>query len=440
MKSVFISDLLVDENKIGTEVTMHGWCKSKRDYGGIVFVNITDSTGNMQVIFNRDNFSPNDYERIKKISKETAIKVVGLLQQGKESFDIVASSYQIIGESTISLSPSPRDNIDIFNPDLQEYLMSNKHFYIRNEKNIAILKFRSLLMAKVRDWFEENRFIEITAPILTPTLLYEDGSALFLDIHGQKVFLTQCVGFYLESAVHAFERIYNIGPSFRGEEGRSKRHLMEYWHIKAELAFCDFEGIVSTVESLISYVNAFCLEKNIQEIISPLDIKICTDGLDPPFPRIDYAEAINYLQKKGCDIEFGKSLGSDEEAILSFLYDKPFWVVGIPRTIEPFPYSINPLDTRRTMTADLIASNGYGELLGVAEKIYLPEMLDERMIEKNKFSDERYDWLKDLRQYGCVPHAGFGMGIERLIRWLLDIPHVRDTIPFFRTFGRKIEP
>lgn len=292
----------------------------------------------------------------------------------------------------------------------------------------------------IHQWFRQHGFIEIHAPVLTPTPLYDDRTPIALEVHGQHVYLTQCVGFYLEQAVHAFEKIYNIGPSFRAEESRSKRHLMEYWHIKAELAFVDFEGLATTVEQFIHDVSQQCTTEGIH-LAKVIGTELCQDGLKMPFPRIDYCEAVNWLKARGCDIEFGKSLGSDEETLLSNRFgDSPFWVVGIPRSIEPFPYVIDSNDPRRTKTADLIASHGFGELLGIAEKIHTLSMLDERLIEKGKAGDARYEWLRELRQYGCVPHGGFGLGLERLIRWLLQVPHVRDTIPFHRAFGRRIYP
>ena len=248
------------------------------------------------------------------------------------------------------------------------------------------------------------------------------------------------MGFYLEQAVHSFEKIYNMGPSFRAEESRSKRHLMEYWHIKAELAFTDFESLAKIVETLIHDITQQCIYEG-SKLAETIGTSVCSHGLKVPFPRIDYLEAVQWLHDQACDIEPGKSLGSEEEALLSQRFgDTPFWVVGIPRTIEPFPYVIDSADICRTKTADLIASKGFGELLGIAEKIHLPEMLDERLKEKGKAGDPRYEWLRELRQFGCVPHGGFGMGLERLIRWLLQIPHVRDTIPFHRAFGRRIHP
>ena len=281
--------------------------------------------------------------------------------------------------------------------------------------------------------------MEVTAPILTPVPLYEDGSALSLHINGEKVFLTQCVGYYLESAVHAFERVYNIGPSFRGEESRSKRHLMEYWHIKAEAAFGTLEDIITLVEDVIASLTNACRACG-EETTKVLGTAYSLEGCVQPFPRMKYRDAIMYLQKKGCDISFGKGLSSVEEEILSRDYDGPFWIVGIPRVVEPFPYVIDPDDPEVTRTADLIAPRGYGELLGVAEKIVGLPMLQERMKEKGKLDDKRYEWIRELRGFGPVPHIAFGMGVERLMRWLLNIEHVRDAIPFPRTFRRSVYP
>jgi len=303
---------------------------------------------------------------------------------------------------------------------------------------MAILKFRHILMSHMRQWFSENQFIEINAPILTAVPLYDDSSAMKINIKGENAFLTQCVGYYLEAAVHAFERVYNMGPSFRGEESRSKRHLMEYWHIKAEIAFGNLEDIIKMVEDIIVYLTQKCQQET--ELIQTLKTEFCLDGLKVPFKRISYEDAINYLQKKGFKIKFGIGLGSKEEEELSNMFDGPFWVTNIPRVVEPFPYVVHPQDDRVTMVADLIASNGYGELLGTAEKIYDLKMLDERLQNKGKLDDPRYEWIREVHQMGCVPHSAFGMGLERLIRWLLNIPHVRDTIPFPRIFRRKIMP
>jgi len=422
-------------------VVFYGWVKTRRQHKHVVFLDVTDSTGTVQCVVKADNNPA--FELARHMSQETAVKITGVITntgKANPAREISVHNIEVVGVSTINVSPHPRGDIDIQDPRMQKHFLDKRHFYLRNEKFAAILKFRHILTRIVHQWFNENGFIEIHAPVLTPTPLYDDRTAMVIKVHGQDVYLTQCVGFYLEQAVHAFEKIYNIGPSFRAEESRSKRHLMEYWHIKAELAFVDFEDMASVVERFIHDVSGQCVREG-HELANIIGTTICGDGTKTPFPRINYDEAVEWLKMQGSDIEFGKSLGSDEETLLSQRFgETPFWVVGIPRSIEPFPYMIDAADIRRTKTADLIASRGFGELLGIAEKIHSLAMLDERLTEKGKAGDSRYEWLRELRQYGCVPHGGFGMGLERFIRWLLQIPHVRDTIPFHRAFGRRIDP
>ena len=440
MKTVYAVDILRNPPE-GTTVEFYGWVKTRRRHNCAVFLDIADSTGTVQCVAEVGNKLA--FETARYICRETAVKVTGILAKtGRPDppKELRIQEIEVIGQSTISVSPYPRASIDILDPKLQEQLLSKRHLYLRNDKIIAILKFRDILTRIVHQWFHEHGFIEIHAPVLTPTPLYDDHSPIAVRVHNQDVYLTQCVGFYLEAAVHALEKIYNLGPSFRAEESRSKRHLMEYWHVKAELAFVNFEDLAFVVEQFIRDVSEQSVREG-REFAKVIGTEICSDGLKVPFPRIDYAEAVKWLKAQGSDIEFGKSLGSDEEAQLSQRFGcTPFWVVGIPRSIEPFPYVIDSTDKLRTRTADLIASRGFGELLGIAEKINTLSMLDERLAEKGKAGDVRYEWMRELRQYGCVPHGGFGMGLERFIRWLLQIPHVRDTIPFHRAFGRRIGP
>lgn len=438
MKQLYISDLLMHGGN--AEVVLPCWLRSRRASGGIHFLDVVDSTGTVQVVVERDNLSADDFALAPRIALESAIEVRGnLVRHSNKPREISARSIRVIGEAVLPLSPLPRSPIDIFDTKHANHLLKNRHLYLRNPKVMAILKFRSLLLSRVRQWFEKEGFMEMDAPILTPVALYDDGSAISVDVKGDKVFLTQCVGYYLEAAVHAFERVYNMGPSFRGEESRSPRHLMEYHHIKAEVAFADLEDIIRVVEDLISFVTQVCWNEG-GDLVNTVETKMCLDGLQTPFPRISYEDAILHLQGKGFSIKYGEGLSGPEELELSGLFQKPFWVTGIPRTAEPFPYCIDPADPRVTRTADLIATNGYGELLGVAEKIHDLPMLDERMAEKGRAGDPRFEWIREVHQLGCVPHAAFGMGVERLIRWLLNIPHVRDAIPFPRIFRRTISP
>lgn len=439
MKKLYVSDLLqISGSEI--EIELCGWLCAKRSYKKVVFLDICDSTGKIQAIVSENEVSSEKLRFAKGLTIESAVLVRGKLIKSSSKKEILANEIVLIGGVAKNFTPHPRSNIDIFDESFMIHMLNNRHIYLRNPKAMAILKFRDFLMYYIREWFHSNRFTAIDAPILTPVPLYEDGTALPINIRNEKIFLTQCVGYYLEAAVHAFEKVYNIGPSFRGEESRSKRHLMEYWHIKAEVAWANLEDIIDVVEQIITYLTNKCKDGT-AEIFSVLGTSLCIDGLKTPFPRISYGESIKKLKQRGYSIDFGKSLGSKEEAELSRIFPgTPFWVTGIPRSIEPFPYVIDPSNPQITKVADLIASNGYGELLGTAEKISNLDMLDERLKEKGKFGDPRYTFVRDVHQVGCVPHAAFGMGVERLIRWLLNIPHVRDAIPFPRTFKRKVSP
>jgi len=465
MKNLYVKNLLRGNQREGSQVALLCWIKARRDLGQIVFLDLCDSTGTIQAIAYEKQLLNISSEHVQNQAQttqeqnktkmatplvavaniargtplESAIKAIGVLQKGKKGFEIHLTGLEIIGRACPILSPRPRSNFNVLDSKMADHILTNRHLYLRNEKIAAILRYRHMMMNAIRDWLDEKEFVEITAPILTPVPLYEDKTAISLCIHGEHTFLTQCVGFYLESAVHSFEKVYNIGPSFRAEESRSKRHLMEYWHVKAELAWVDLDDLISLVEDLISHIVQFS-QTSCGQAFEILNTTLNTDGLAVPFPRIRYSEAVERLHQLGISFEFGASLGSYEETALSKQFVSPFWIINIPRSIEPFPYAIDKIDYRVTRTADLIASRGYGELLGAAEKIHTIEEIDERMEEKGKTDDIRYEWLRELRQYGCVPHGGFGMGVERCIRWLLKIPHVRDTIPFPRIFRRKIAP
>ena len=441
MKTLYIKQLY-SEKKVGLTVELLCWLKGRRHHGSVIFLDLADSTGSIQAVLSKKESRQDVFEIADKVPLESAIMVKGEVvidAKNSKKMEIRVYHLEVIGEATINMSPQPRSDFDIFDPSLTRHLLSKRHVYLRNPKVMAIMRFRHLLMSHMRNWFNTNGFIEINAPILTPVPLYEDETAMSIIVNDERVFLTQCVGYYLEAAVHAFERVYNMGPSFRGEESRSKRHLMEYWHIKAELAFGNREDIMALVEQIIKYLTEKCHESSV-ELLETLGTKMCLDGLKIPYERIDYEDAIRKLQNQGADIEFGDSLSSAEEETLSRLFKGPFWVVGIPRDVEPFPYVVDASDTRKTMVADLIASRGFGELLGVAEKIHTLEMLDERMKDKGKLGDPRYEWVREVHQLGCVPHIAFGMGVERLIRWLLNMSHVRDAIPFPRIFRRKVYP
>lgn len=439
LKQLFTNDYLnPNTTPDGTAVELMGWIKARRRHRSLVFIDVTDSRGTIQVVLSRPVFDDEVYHFICSTPVESAVKVCGVVQTtASGQREIAANMFEVISVDTLGLHPQPRAGFNIFDEASAAHIIANKAVYLREPHYMAILKFRAKLMRIVREWFELNGFMEFDAPIVVLAPLYDDSTAMKINVHGQDAFLTQCAGFFLEAATMAFERVYNMGPSFRGEESRSKRHLKEYWHIKAEMAFGDRDDIIAIVESLLSYVYGRIPELCAEEM-EFLGAHLFPGDFAAPFARITYEDAVAHVRTKGSDTVIGVGITTKDEEELAKLFDGPFWVMGIPRNVEPFPYVIDEANPTVTKVADLIAPRGYGELCGVAEKIFDPAMLEARMEEKGKLGDPRYDFVVDVHNAACVPHIAFGMGLERLLRWLLDIPHVRDTIPFPRSAGRNI--
>lgn len=430
MKKLYVKD--IEKLKTGSPIELYGWISRLHLLKNLLFIDIADSTGKIQTIIEAQN------KDIPKIKPEDAVYVEGKLKITKGKREIHAKKIQLVGTGSKGLTPSPRSNFDIFDPKLSNFLNKNRHLYIRNPKMIHIMRMRHVLLEDIRKWFSKNGFIELNAPILSQNTLYDEESAISLKINNRKVFLTQCVGYYLEASVHALEKVYNIGPSFRAQESHTKRHLMEYWHVKAEIAFTDLEDMIDLVEKFLYQI--FKSMGKINEENQKILGKKIPNPPKIPFPRISYEDAIKYLNKNGSKVKFGDHIGPDEEAILQKKFKNgAYWITGNARSIEPFPYSLDLSNEKTVKTADLII-NGYGELLGVAEKISDIDMLMDRMKEKKRHKDKRYDWIREVHQMGPIPHAAVGMGLERLMRWLFGIPHVKDAIPFPRSFRRTVYP
>jgi asparaginyl-tRNA synthetase len=438
LKRAFVTDLLGYPTP--TEVKFQGWVSKKRHRGGIVFLDLCDRTGFVQAVAEKETLPGDVFKKIVYVPLESCVEVSGILQSHRQKArEISIRDISIIGAASKQISPQPRGNVNVFDPALAEHLLSNRHIYLRNPQIAAILQFRDLVKREFRRWFAENGFIELDAPILTPVPLYEDRTAMPIEVHGERIFLTQCVGYYLDAAAEALERVYNMGPSFRGEESHSKRHLMEYHHVKAELSSGNLEDVIRLVEEMLAEVTIRCAE-GAKPLMANIKTSLSLDAARIPYDRISYRDAIKWLQGQGHAIKFGKSIGSEEETMLGDLFTGPFWIFGPPRLTEPFPYVINDSDPETVNVADLIAPRGFGEILGTAEKIHDLKMLDERLREKGKFGDPRYEWIRELHKCGCSPHIAFGMGLERFIRWILGLPHVRDAIAFPRIFRRRVYP
>ncbi|MBO5341200.1 MAG: hypothetical protein J6A73_00790 [Lachnospiraceae bacterium] len=433
MKKYYIADILNNNVPNIKNIEIYGWICANRKHKDVTFFKVEDSTGRIDLVVNNNLVSF-------QLNNEQSVYCTGVLSDDLKGNKLVeVGMIKLIGDVNCELSPGARSNIDVFSEKNANKIVKNKHLYIRNQSFVGILKARNLVIEAVRSWFHENGYCDVTAPILTPILLYEKETGIEVSIKNQNVFLTQCVGFYLESAVHSLEKVYNIGPSFRGAESVSKRHLMEYWHIKSELAFCGFEEYFDVVEDLICYTTKYIKEHGGEELATMIGTTFCDDGMQTPFPRISYDDVVLLLNEKGIGFQYGKSLNDKSEKFLSEYFGKPFWITYKPKGIEGFPYRECKDNSNLTMTADLIASKGLGEILGIAEKITDIDELRKRLEEKGKLYDE-YKWFCDIREYGTVQHCGLGMGLERYIRWLFNMNHVKDVIPFPRRINQKIYP
>jgi len=418
---------------------LRGWLNRRRRHGAISFLDVKNQMGQTQVVADSSVLSHEDVVTLNRLPLESGLSLLGAWRtfNGVQEFRVmqVESTYPA---SMTTARPSVATPKPLVAGMAIDQTLKERHLQIRNPITVAALKARHRVHSFIADWLRNEGYVEIHAPILTQLPLYEDKTAIGISVHGQDLFLTQCVGYYLEAAVHGLERVYNIGPSFRAEDSKSPRHLVEYWHVKVEAAWFDINNIIEFSERLVTaaseYVVTHCrdLAADMKTNLTPVPSR--------PFDQISYREVIRQVRRAGGDVKFGDHIGPREEALLWEFSDRPFWVVGNPRSLEPFPYRIDPCDPEVTITADLVIPAGYGELLGVAEKITDEDELTERMLEKHKDPDGMYRWLVDIRRYGCVPHCGMGMGFERLLRWLFQARHVRDFVAFPRIFGRPYWP
>ncbi|HEY85200.1 MAG TPA: asparagine--tRNA ligase, partial [Chloroflexi bacterium] len=327
-----------------------------------------------------------------------------------------------------------------------EFLMENRHLWIRSRKQWAVLRIRATIMRQLRRWLDDNGYLEMSTPIFTPAA-GEGTSTLFeVDYFGEQVFLAQTGQLYNEANIFSFGKVYAFGPTFRAEKSKTRRHMTEFWMLEPETAYQDLDGLMDMQEQLISDVAQQVIKKNRAELeILGRDISVL-ERITPPFPRVSYDEALEKLAeiraetkdpelKKLLEIEWGSDFGSPHETELTKLYDRPIFVYGYPTACKAFYMEPWPDRPDVSKSVDLLAPEGYGEITGGSERISDPALLLER-IEHDKLPEEAFKWFVDLRRYGSVPHSGFGLGVERTVAWICGIPHIRETNPFPRTLGR----
>lgn len=412
------------------EVELRGWLYNMRSSSKLHFLQLRDGSGTIQCVVFKGDVSTETFERCGELTQESAVVVRGNVKEDERSplgYEIAVTDVKCIGEAgDYPIGPKSHG---------VAFLMENRHLWLRSTRPHAILRIRAQILEACRAFMAEGNFTPIDAPILTPAAC-EGTSTLFeTDYFGDNAYLTQSGQLYMEAAAMAFGKVYCLGPTFRAEKSKTRRHLTEFWMLEPEIAYCDLDEDMAVAEGLIAYIVERVLDRCQEEFKVIERDPAPLEQIARPFPRVAYDEAIESLQQTGSDIEWGQDLGGDDESVLSKQFSSPVLIHRYPHQVKAFYMKRDPEDARLALCVDVLAPEGYGEIIGGGQREDDLETL-EAGIRQHGLPKEAFEWYLDLRRYGSVPHAGFGMGIERVVAWICGLQHVRETIPFPRTLQR----
>src|SRR5881296_3226452 len=413
----------------GKEVELRGWIYRTRSVGGKAFVVVRDATGTVQVAISRDAVPAEAFAAAQKALIESAIVVHGKVVEDKRApggFEIRADDFKVVHFA---------EKFPIQEDLSEEFLLDVRHLWVRSQRMTTIFRIRHTTFGAVHEYFRDQGFWEASPPMITPAGS-EGGATLFaMEYFGRKAYLTQSWQLYAEALVLAMEKIYYIGPSFRAEKSRTTRHLTEYWHAEMEQAWAGMDEVIKHAEGVISHACQRVAEERPREVEALGRTPDFLRAVKPPFDRMRYDDALKFLRSKGMEIEWGKDLRTLEERSLTEGKSKPVVVTHYPQVSQAFYKRRDPEDPKYVLAFDVIAGDDVGEVVGGSERETDLEVLTKSLRDQGE-DPKAYDWYLDTRRYGNVQHAGFGMGVERLIQWVLKLPHIRDAIPFPRTPAR----
>lgn len=423
-----ISEIL-DDTFVGKEVSVRGWVYRSRSSGKLSFIVLRDSSGIVQVLANAEELSTEKYRDISNLTVESSLEITGILKKDKRAvtgYEINVKDFKIYQRN---------ESFPITKDQSEELLLDNRHLWIRSREFASVLKVRSTVFKAFSDFFEKEGYYQVQTPFMVSTAT-EGGSTLFkVPFFDEVVSLSQSAQFYLESLIFSLEKVYTIAPSFRAEKSRTWRHLTEYWHGEIEVAWIGNEGLMEVEEKMIEYILSVVLKENEEDLkLLGRDPEMLRK-IKPPFRRIKYSDLIKEAQAWGMKIKYGDDLGADEEREIMSHFDTPIFVTHFPTELKTFYHMPNPENPSEILCNDLLAPEGYGEIIGGGERIWELDVLSSRMKEANLNVDDYY-WYVDLRKYGSIPHAGFGLGLDRLTMWILHLQNIKDSIPFPRTVRR----
>ena len=416
---------------VGEVVTLKGWATHLRSSGKIRFVVLRDGTGLAQGVMVKGRLPEADFAAFDRLTLESSLTLTGLVKAeprapGGYELEVTGLTPLFIAQE-YPIAPKEHG---------VGFLMDHRHLWLRSPRQQAILRIRDEVARACRDFFYDQGFTLVDTPILTPTAC-EGTTTLFETnyLDRGKAYLSQSGQLYLEAAAMALGKVYCFGPTFRAEKSKTRRHLTEFWMVEAEVAFFTLEDVMQLAEALVRALTLKVLENQGEALhILERDLKPL-EALDGPFPRLSYAEALESLKEKGVEVPWGEDFGGDEETVLSQLFDRPVLLHRYPLSCKAFYMEADPLDPRLALCVDVLAPEGYGEIIGGSQRVAGLDILLGRLAE-HQLPQEPLEWYLDLRRYGSVPHSGFGMGIERVVAWLCGLKHVRETIPFPRLLDR----
>jgi len=416
---------------VDSEVTIRGWVYNWRKKGKLRFIILRDGFGYLQCVVFRPEVEDGVWECAVALTQESSVAVTGRLaadDRAPGGFEL-----KVTGIETIQIAPEFPIGKKDHGPD---FLLNHRHLWLRSKRQHAMMRVRSEVGQAIRDFFYTRGFTNIDSPILTPAAC-EGTSTLFeTDYFGEPAFLSQSGQLYLEPACAALGKVYCFGPTFRAEKSKTRRHLTEFWMVEPEVAWLRFDGLLDLAEEFLSEVVARVLDRCAVDLERlERDTTLLEPATRRPYPRLDYGNAVARLTELGSDISFGDDFGADDETILTQQVDQPLMVTRYPAAIKAFYMQPDPADPSRALAVDVLAPEGYGEIIGGSERSDSLEHL-ERQIGVHQLPREAFEWYLDVRRYGSFPHSGFGMGIERCVTWICGVPHLREAIPYPRMLNR----
>jgi len=424
---VYVKDIAAYEGK---QVTIKGWLYNSTDKGKVQFLLLRDGTGVVQGVVSRKDVSSQVFSDAQHLTQESSVIVMGQVRADKRApggYELLVNDVQTV-QLTQDYPITPKEHGIAF-------LMENRHLWLRSSRQHAILRIRAEVVKAIRDWLDSHGFVNVDTPILTPSSC-EDTSTLFeTDYFGARAYLTQSGQLYNEATIGAFGKVYCFGPTFRAEKSKTRRHLTEFWMVEPEMAYVDLEGCMEVEEQFVSYIVQTVLQNRAAELELLARDTSRLEKVVPPFPRITYDEAVELLNRKGLTFEWGDDFGAPHETVIGESFEKPVFVHHYPTAVKAFYMEEDPARPEVCLSVDLLAAEGYGEIIGGGQRTASYELL-ERRIKEHNLPRQAYEWYLDLRRYGSVPHSGFGLGVERTVTWICRIHHIRETIAFPRMLDR----